>query len=139
MTDKESGQGTVIHIPSLAEEWPVGAAEKLRIEARCHTSEITQLIGELIQQATTMPVASRFSRTRAPYESGGGPPKGFMSHGETEAAFKRRQILSDLVHLQNEIVLLIGQLGDVALDMLATRTENDGSPALSADDGRLQS
>ena len=119
---------TALQVLGGVPNWPEGEAEKKRIERIAEESSLMRLVEGFLEEAQTMPIASRYSRTKPPY-SAYGKKKKKMSRKQTEEAHKRAQLQADLQHVRSTLETAVYQLINVRLDMMATGLEGDGTPA----------
>ncbi len=91
----------------------------------CHLNEAVGLIDQLIGEVSKMPIASRFSEKNDIWPGLERPKNvsaAFLNH-QTEAEYKRQQLLMNLQKVRTTIVSTAADLRFIILDIEATKTE----------------
>ena len=105
--------------------WPEGDAIVRDFMDRCHASEASTVILELIAKVTTMKMGSHFRTDKPPNEIYL-PKASAVSPDLSEAEYKRQCLLFALRKVHNNLATVFGALSNVILDIEASSREFTG-------------
>jgi hypothetical protein len=113
-------------VPELTpESFKVATIKADSIVERARLSEALKIIDELEQEASTMRLAERFSKTRTLRQNQAGETSNIQERflDMTEAEYRRWITLHELAQLKQTILNKVSELHNLVLDMEATKQD----------------